>query len=153
MSLDKTQFKTSIINRILKNMGAYSSNASNLIWGTICQESLKGRYIRQKGMTGRYGAFGFIQMEMDTANDIKKNFINYRPKLLELYQKYYNQEMTLNENLVGNIHFQVFMCRCHYLRVPSRIPDTLQGQAQYWKEYYNTNLGKGTVEEYIKNYI
>jgi len=41
------------------------------------------------------------------------------------------------------------MCRIHYLRVPEPIPDTIQGQAAYWKMHYNTELGAGTPQEYI----
>ena len=34
------------------------------------------------------------------------------------------------------------------------IPDTMKGRAEYWKKYYNTVDGKGTIEDYInKNSI
>ena len=34
------------------------------------------------------------------------------------------------------------------------IPKSLEEQAEYWKEYYNTPLGKGTVADFIsKNFI
>lgn len=32
---------------------------------------------------------------------------------------------------------------------PGTIPNTLEGQAKYWKEHYNTSSGKGTVEDFI----
>jgi hypothetical protein len=44
------------------------------------------------------------------------------------------------------------MARVHYLRRPEPIPTDLTGQAEYWKKWYNTYLGAGTVEEYIENY-
>ena len=34
--------------------------------------------------------------------------------------------------------------------LPHAIPDTLRGQAEYWKTYYN-KTGKGTVERFIKD--
>lgn len=39
-------------------------------------------------------------------------------------------------------------CRLSYKRIPAAIPGDLLGRAQYWKEYYNTAAGSGTVEHY-----
>jgi len=39
--------------------------------------------------------------------------------------------------------------RLHYKLRPGAIPQTLKGRAEYWKKYYNTVLGKGTVDQYI----
>ena len=33
--------------------------------------------------------------------------------------------------------------------IPAAIPTDLNGQAQYWKTHYNTEKGKGTVEDFI----
>ena len=44
------------------------------------------------------------------------------------------------------------MARIHYLRVPEKLPDNLIGYSRYWKKYYNTEQGKGTEEEFVKNY-
>ncbi len=46
----------------------------------------------------------------------------------------------------------VLFSRLHYLRMPGSIPDELTGQAFYWKKFYNTSAGKGTVEQYLKNW-
>ena len=35
------------------------------------------------------------------------------------------------------------------LNIPAAIPTDLKGQAQYWKTHYNTEKGKGTVEDFI----
>lgn len=43
------------------------------------------------------------------------------------------------------------VCRLHYRLRPGNIPDTLDGRAAYWKKWYNTALGKGTEEEYVRN--
>ncbi len=39
--------------------------------------------------------------------------------------------------------------RLHYKLKPEAIPQTLLGRAAYWKKYYNTVAGEGSVEEYI----
>ena len=146
--LNKQQMKIHIINPVLKEMNAYSREASDLVWGTMCVES-ELYFIRQKGCTKGNGAYGMIQMELATARDIIKNYIKYRPYLINLYKKYYNKSLSLEQNLMGNIQFQVFMCRTHYLRVPATIPEDRTGQARYWKSFYNTGIGAGTVEDYL----
>jgi len=44
----------------------------------------------------------------------------------------------------------VLFARLKYMLVPSVIPDTLVGRAEYWKRYYNSNKGEGTVEHFIQ---
>ena len=46
------------------------------------------------------------------------------------------------------------MARIHYLRVPEALPaaDDVVGLAAYWKRYYNTELGAGTVEKFVESY-
>ena len=51
-----------------------------------------------------------------------------------------------------DLAYQILSCRYHYLRCPGKIPNSLEGQARYWKQFYNTRKGKGTIQEYIKNY-
>lgn len=123
-----------------------SSNVVNMILETAYVESNCGEYIKQlKGP-----ACGIFQIEPVTAKDIIDNFIYYRPKLRENYAKLVNGFLSLEQNLCTNLMFQIFMCRVFYLRFSEIIPDTVEGRAKYWKKYYNTNLGKGTVEKYIK---
>lgn len=44
----------------------------------------------------------------------------------------------------------LIVCRLHYKLRPGKIPSTLEGRAQYWKVNYNSVLGAGTVQGYIK---
>ncbi len=39
--------------------------------------------------------------------------------------------------------------RLKLLNIPERIPCDIAGQAAYWKRYYNTELGRGTVQKFI----
>ena len=45
----------------------------------------------------------------------------------------------------------MIVCRLFYKLNPEPFPLDLAGRAAYWKKYYNTYLGKGTVTEYIEN--
>jgi hypothetical protein len=46
----------------------------------------------------------------------------------------------------------VLLVRLHYMRVPTSIPETVEAQAEYWKRWYNTLGGKGTVAQYLENW-
>ena len=97
-------------------------------------------------------ALGFFQMEPATCKDILENYVKYRPKYKELLDSLGFQEDKMEYCLMSNIGFQVAMCRLHYRRVPSALPESndIEGQAKYWKNFYNSHLGKGTLEHFIK---
>ena len=44
------------------------------------------------------------------------------------------------------------MCRLKYKNVPKKLPKTVEGMANYWKKYFNSELGKGDPEEFIEKY-
>lgn len=44
----------------------------------------------------------------------------------------------------------MIVARLHYKLCPGAIPQTMRGRAEYWKKYYNSVLGKGTVEHYVE---
>tara|TARA_Y100000590_G_C15742063_1_gene1020602 strand:- start:425 stop:880 length:456 start_codon:yes stop_codon:yes gene_type:complete len=147
--MDLYQLKEYIIEPVLKVLRMYSVEAVEQVIGTVCQESLGGRFIKQ---LNNGPALGIYQMEPDTARDIIGNYLKYRPELYGRVFSFFNERQTLEENLKGNLYFQTAMCRVHYYRCKGAIPKDLEGQAVYWKNNYNTHLGKGTVEEYIENY-
>ena len=122
-----------------------SDNVVNMIIETACVESNCGEYIKQlKGP-----ACSIFQIEPNTAKDIIQNYIVKNKPRLQNFNRLYNANLTLEQNLCTNLMFAIFMCRCFYLRIKEPIPSTVELRAKYWKKYYNTNLGKGTVEKYI----
>ncbi len=50
--------------------------------------------------------------------------------------------------LTTNLIAQIVVCRLHYWRVPKKLPESLDDQAVYWKSFYNTSKGSGTVEHF-----
>ena len=146
---DKNQAKIEI-EGALKGISLYSEEAVNLLLGTMAQESAFGKYRRQ---LGNGPALGIYQMEPFTYQDCYDNFLRYKPDLLSKILKVSGlAKFPAPEELVKNDIFAACMCRVKYLRAPGVIPTTLTGQASYWKEHYNTKLGRGTVEEYLKNW-
>lgn len=54
-----------------------------------------------------------------------------------------------DEALTFDLRYQALMCRIHYRRIPTRLPDTYAGMAEYWKKYYNTSAGSGTIGGFV----
>ncbi|WP_438967272.1 hypothetical protein [Flavobacterium sp.] len=121
----------------------------NLLLGTCAQESKMGTFLTQMGGGP---ALGIFQMEKETHEDIWTNWIELRWQIfgrLKYYKFYRNFE-----RLGWDLMYAAIMARIHYFRVKESIPkkDDIEGMAHYWKKYYNTEKGKGTIEEFIKNY-
>jgi len=129
----------------------YSQAAINLMMGTSAQEMHLGVYLRQ---TGGGPGRGIFSMEKNTELDIWKNYLVSRQplvfKLAEIAGGSYMSEFSLE----GNIPYQIIMARLHYWRVkePLADADDIEGHGRYWKKYFNTEAGKGTVEQFVENY-
>ncbi len=147
--IDTNQLR-SLIKETLQHFGKYSEEAENLLLGTASQESRCGTYIQQLGSGP---ALGIFQMEPATERDIWDNFLVYKKKLQQALHA------TCGRSEAGpwlkyDLAYQICMARLHYMRVSDPLPqkDDVQGLAQYWKTYYNTELGQGRIEEFISNY-
>ncbi len=145
--IDLDQFRDYVIEPTLEDLGMLSTSAVELVLGTALQESHL-KYIKQ---LGEGPALGVCQMEPNTHDDIWKNFLAYRNVLSDAVLDIGGPEP---QELIWNLKYSVAMCRVHYRRVRSPLPQAgdVEGQAQYWKTYYNTELGKGTTQEYIDNW-
>lgn len=140
-----------LISRVLFECDLFSIEAVEMGMLTAAQESRCGRYIMQLG-SGI--ALGIFQMEPETEADILNNYVAYRTKLKKLVDRYRIDTEDPSLNLLGNIPYQILLMRLHYLRVPEMLPHhkDLKEMGRYYKQYYNTPLGKATAEEAIKNY-
>jgi hypothetical protein len=56
------------------------------------------------------------------------------------------------EIMMYHLTYACAMARLAYARHEEPIPKTIEEQALYWKHFYNTAKGGGTVEEYITDY-
>jgi hypothetical protein len=93
-------------------------------------------------------------MEPNTEIDIWKNYITWRHDLKDKIFNITHISKPDSLQLHGNLIYQIIMTRLHYYRVPKPLPEfnDIEGMAHYWKKYYNTNKGKGTILEFIENY-
>lgn len=146
---DRRQFRE-LIEDVLTGLGLHSPAAVNLLLGTAAQESRFGTYLRQMG---KGPALGVFQMEPATERDIWDNYLRYQPALVEKI-KGFTGESGPGPHLRWNLAYQIAMARVHYLRKKPPMPpgDDLAGLAAYWKQHYNTRLGKGTVDEFTAHY-
>lgn len=141
--LDKSHIK-SLIKNTLKNYNLYSDESFELVYGTIIQESLRGKYRRQQTKLWKYNvhALGICQVEKGTFDWLSQIYVGKFPELakIQFIDLAYNDEIS------------ILLCRLRYLRDPNPIPSNLEGRAKYWKRIYNTTAGKGKPEEFIENY-
>lgn len=155
MAFNKDQFQR-LIERVLTELGMHSRAAVNLLLGTAAQESGFGTYLRQ---VGGGPALGVFQMEPATEKDIWCSYLVYREDLTETVWQVagaaYDVGPVMITALEANLSYQVAMARIHYRRVKEPLPphDNVEALGRYWKQHYNTPKGKGTVQEFAKNYF
>ncbi len=146
------QLHEEIVRPALLSLGrSFSQPAARaLIMGTIAQESLCGRYIKQRGGP----ALGIVQMEPATHNDIWENYLRYKPNLILRLSSIFDIKKTDAKRLIYDLRYNVIMCRLHYRRVNAPLPaaNDIQGLARYWKMHYNTVKGRGTTSEFVTHY-
>lgn len=147
--MNKEEWRCLII-MTLKEIGLYSTDAVELIMGTFAQES-NFKYTRQ---IGGGPALGYGQMELATFNDIVINYLRYKPGLMGKIIKACEIIAFEPQQLIDNKKLMVCMTRLHYLRVKEPLPSykDVWAMGEYWKQWYNTPTGKGTVKEFVENY-
>ena len=93
-------------------------------------------------------------MEEATHDDLWMNYLLYRKALVNDIEDItgYNFESANSEALKTDDRYACVMCRVHYLRVPRPLPPAgdARAQAEYWKRWYNTSQGAGTIEHFME---
>jgi len=138
-----------MVRESLQAVGLWDLAAENLLVGTALQES---NLYFLKQVNGP--AIGFFQIEPETYAWIRQKIKDHGLCWNILKQCGF---MTLPEDpgcLGWHIRYAIIVARFRYLAIPDPLPhaDDLEGLAKTWKLYYNSNLGKGTVDQFIANY-
>jgi hypothetical protein len=146
--LDIKQFRELIVAPTLKEMNMWSLAAEDLMVGTAIMES-NLVFLQQKNGP----ALGVYQIEPNTAKDILFRYLPDKPNIDNIMRDLFDYLTTdWNNRLIYDLRFATAIARLKYWMVPRKIPETLEGQAEYWKQYYNTYKGAGKVSDYIHKY-
>jgi hypothetical protein len=152
--MDCQQLQDVIVKPTLIALGLWSPSAVNLLLGTAAQESQMGKYLVQQKI-GFRGGIGIYQMQapafmstwdkMVTPNPVMRN----RLKLLLGYEG-----RPVADRMASDLLLATAMCRLYYAAINTALPqaDDINGLAHYWKIYYNSEVGKGTTQQFVENY-
>jgi len=137
-----------IINWSLNNLNMNSEDASALVYRTGMAES----GYRHLSQMGSGPAVGFFQVEPATIDDTWNNYAVYRKPIMDILKDMGYDPEDSRMRVMSSIALQAAFCRLKYRRDRLAIPpaDDVYAQAAYWKRVYNTVLGKGSVEHFIK---
>lgn len=156
MSFNKLQLRAKI-TAVLKHLEPeipFSETAVELLMLTCAQETHLGKYLYQVKGPAR----GIFQIEPATEKDMWRTLAQSGTTKMEALRAKIGKMMFITEpkgltNMEMNLAYQIAMARFFYYRIPKALPDyDIEEMAKYWKKYFNTYLGKGTVEEAVKNY-
>lgn len=165
--IDIKQFRDLVVRPTLQYIDMYSPEAEELLIGTAVQESRLTYLTQLDGDDDPYdNAVGVFQMEVKTHNDIWNNYIAYRQDLSKQLIAIAGARSLVHESgisnvsvdpreLIHNLAYATALCRIHYRRQPGKLPaaNDVQGMGEYWKQHYNSERGKGTVEEFVDHYF
>ena len=128
-----------------------SQAAAQLLLGTAIKESGNFKYRKQIGGP----ALSFFQIEPESHQDIWDNYLKFRPQLKTRIENIMTKpDADKLHELENNESYAAAMARIKYQRCPEKMPDVddIDAMARYWKKFYNTPLGKGTVKGYLESW-
>jgi hypothetical protein len=92
-------------------------------------------------------------MEPATHDDCWSNYLNYRPELAEKLKFIAGAQKPTADHMIGNLWYGCAMARIRYVRAPRAMPSNNPLMlTQYWKQYYNTALGAGTIDQALPHF-
>lgn len=121
--------------------------AVRLLVETAAAETLLGQL---KDPTPYAAGTGLTQVDRGTFDWLKQLYADHRLGNLIIQHFNITLSKTQYQELETSPLMAMIFCRLRYYAVPSKIPETLSGRAAYWKQWYNTSAGKGTVEDYLQ---
>jgi len=166
IGINPDHLREQVIRPVLSQMKMWSPAAEDLMLGTIAQESLLGHYLVQNQASEEIGAVGICQIEPSTAADTIYRYIDSRDDIEERFESAFQLVNTedldwsevdldvIRDKLITDLRFSVAVMRIKYWMIPKPLPahGDVKGYAQYWKDHYNTDGGKGTPEEFIEKW-
>lgn len=120
--------------------------APALLAETAAAETQLGNY---QDPTPNGAGYGICQFDLIGFKDvIKRTRAKDKEKVLDNFG-YYLDSVKL-EDLGDDPTLSFICCRLKYRLIPDLIPTDIISRAAYWKRWYNSTAGKGTVEHYLE---
>ena len=150
------QLQLFVIRPTLDYFAMGGTVAEQLLLGTIADES-HGVHIDQRLSSSDVTlgpAIGLYQIEPATHQDLRDNFLAYRPELQQKLWTLLADWPTPDEQLATNLSYATAVARLQYYRHPEALPleGSLHGLWMYYKKYWNSFSGKATEEKWKATY-
>lgn len=147
------QYLNSILIPTLSALSMDNDSMRMLLAGTCAHESLGGTYIYQ--LNGP--ALGIMQIEPATHNSMWQVYLPNQPILTSrLMSLCHFSRAPQAEAMISNLLYSTAMAAILYKwrieQARESFPVDLVSAAECWKKHYNTYLGKGKVEDFIRHY-
>ncbi|WP_341893739.1 hypothetical protein [Ferrovibrio terrae] len=160
--MNPQQFDRFILRPVLTAMAPEVPNseaARRLLLGTASHESGGFQFIDQVTALGLANdadgpAYGLFQMEAATHDDLWRNFLQYKPAVTAKVQQFRADQPDLVRQMRSNLCYAVAVARAQFYRAKPPLPpaDDLPALAAYWKQHWNTALGAGTPDQWLRHY-
>ncbi|MBA5234770.1 hypothetical protein H2Y56_22065 [Pectobacterium aroidearum] len=123
-----------------------NNKAVELLVETAAAETLLGDF---KDPTPNGAGTGLTQVDFETFEWLRTKYMGtaISSRLMSTFG--FDLSKTVYQQLRFSPLVSMIFCRLRYHTVPTMIPDTRAGRAEYWKRHYNTSAGKGTPADYL----
>lgn len=135
-----------IIIDVCNTLGYGSNDNAHLLLSETAQAETAYGDTLDKHLTSGYGIFQFDKVGFEDTRD------RTSAARKELIKKTYDIDIDQVDILAlqWSPLLSAIFARLFYLLRPGAIPTDIIGRANYWKTYYNTELGAGTVSHYLQ---
>lgn len=153
MGINPKDLRFEIIRPTLMQLHMHSDAAEELLMLTCATESHLANYLVQMNSRAAKGIYQMERLPFDEVFELVIPRLNNKQKQT-LLNYHINKEEASHDRLIWDLKFATIMCRLQYWRFHERLPhaDNITGLATYWKKYWNTLAGKGSVAGALMNY-
>jgi len=134
------------VEDVCNNLGSKPKLSAQMLMETCGAETQLGTFPDRHPEKLGVGAFQFDQIALDDLQ--KETDQRHKDKVLALWD--YDLDAVELKDLAFDVKLAAICCRLKYMRIPDAIPTNYMDRASYWKRFYNTEAGKGTVEHYLE---
>jgi len=141
----------SIVNRAVNEVEGVLGNSKGLLFKIAWVESRFGKD-RLTFRSGYYGGIFQVDLKGFQATQDKRSHPGLSRKFEKIKKAFCIDWSQVRWNELTKPLYSAIAARLFLSNKPGAIPYSLSGQAKYWKDHYNSQYGKGTVEEFKKRW-